>query len=204
MLRLKRSLIACVFALLMLHSNAQIDSAHHHLMLDPTFIAFNGIKITYELNITKNHWVELSPKFYFGSVEGMDGPGSGYEFKEVNGYGLNLEHKIYAYPKKYYKPCTYVSYGIIADYYTIKYIDTEDALKPLVENSFPKLGGDLIIGFDVILPHFPLVFGPYAGIGYRFAFTDDAGMKAHFTKNYYDYAYSGNLFVFGFKLGARF
>jgi hypothetical protein len=203
-MRLQCFFISVTIALITANAEAQNDSARNHLMIVPHYFAFNGIRIDYERHIKKNHWIQLSPQYYFGNVEQLVSYNSDYEFRNISGVGLDLYHKIYIAPEKYHRLSTYISYGVVVNYLTLKFINSGDSLKQTLSKSFPKVGGDLIIGFDVSIPHVPIIFGSYAGIGFRYSFTDNADVKGHFTKNYYDFAYSGNLFVFGFKLGVRF
>jgi len=195
-----------ILALITNYAGAQRDSARNHLMIVPSYFSNNALRIDYEVNIGKRHWLQLSPQYYFGNTEFYTSYHSDYELNNLSGYGLDIDHKIYVSPGRKFRPGTYFSYGIAFNYLTIQYTNTEGTQPIKQSQSFPKIGGDLMIGFDFAAPFskFPVIFGPYAGIGYRYSFTDDAGIKKHFTKSYYDFAYSGNLFIFGFKIGAWF
>jgi len=204
MLRLQTILLLVALPLITNNTKAQNDSARNHLMIVPSYATFNALKIDYEVNIKNNHWIQLSPQYYFGKAEFFGNDHSDYKFLNLTGFGLDINHKVYICPGKWLKPGTYLSYGVAASYLTLQYINKQDVMQQTQTKSFYKIGGDLIIGFDFAIPRFPMIFGPYAGLGYRFSFTEDADIKNHFTKNYFDFAYSGNLFVFGFKMGVRF
>jgi hypothetical protein len=190
-------------------AEAQSDSIKNHLMFVPHYLGFNGIRIDYERKISSNHWIQLSPELYFKEKSAdsdyeEDSPffETSSTLRKLVGVGVNAYHKIYL-GISYRKPGAYISYGASAGYFEIEYANDYGSGTTSF-NAFPKIGGDVIIGYDIGFNKNLIMIGFYTGLGFRYSFTDDDQIKKNFTRNMYDYAYSGNIFLIGIRIGTKF
>lgn len=204
--------IVCVLLFYTKQVNAQYDSTRNHLMIVPHYLVFDGMRIDYELKIKNNHWIQLCPQFYFKennsssddniSPISITNNNTNTSLRRLFGVGLDAYHKIYL-GISYRQPGAFISYGASANYFEIEYAD-EGNVSQTSTSSFSKIGGDVIIGYDLGFKKNLIIFGIYTGLGYRYSFTNNSQIKKNFTRSMYDYAYSGNIFLIGFRFGTKF
>jgi hypothetical protein len=183
----------------------------------PQYLIQNGIRIDYDLKIKDHHWLQVCPQFYLRekNVSAPDGyygnydydPNIYYEdnsddesyFNNLLGGGLNLYHRYY--PGNSFKNhMVYVNYGVMAQYFNIKY--DEQLYSGYAERytQIFKTGGDINLGVVTFLNDY-IGIDIYAGLGFRYSNRkSDADNPRKFNNFFESYGYSGNIV----NLGVRF
>ncbi len=165
----------------------------------PQYFAVNGLRLDYDLSFNPNHWLQMAPVFFYRNSP-SDGGLSYDRFNSQKGAGLHIYHRYYP-GEGFGKSTIYLGYGPVYHYNHLHYDQTTDNISYERYNSIHKTGLDGIIGFYTLLSDNMMV-DFYFGMGFRYSFlSSDANSPLKFNTTYSDFGYSGNIFVFGFRIG---
>jgi hypothetical protein len=170
------------------------------LSFHPFHLINNGIRIDYDRHLGKSHWLQIGPQFYAAE---RNEDSNGEEYSELVGAGVSVFHRIYLGEEK---PSlgAYFSYGFTYNHYNLKYEEDTPTDNVLDETTIDKYGADIIIGYQT-RAFDKLIFDVYAGLGGRYSDRSFKG-ESHrkFNETLLDYGFTGNVMVFGFRLGFNF
>jgi len=167
----------------------------------PQYLINRGIRVDLEKQIASNHLLQICPQFYLADKkEGSDFLHEENSFNYLIGGGLSLYDKIFAFDdfKKY---GLYLSYGATYNFFHIEYIDNPGSNPISATAKIHKVGGDLIIGYQVFIREI-VSLDFYTGVGIRYSNMDTNGTDMNrFNTGYYGYNYTGNIMLLGFRIG---
>ncbi len=176
--------------------------------LVPQYAIVSGIRTDLEFRLhKKGQWIVVAPQFYINT-----GQSNLWDFKEMIGAGIELQHKIY-FKDKPVPRGFYFAYGPLFQYYSVQnnglapnnfiennteYIGLEDKI---ITTNITKFGANLIFGIQTqIIDDFYLDF--YLGTGVRLSYDNlNSGLHNGYNETWLDMGYSGTLLVGGIKLG---
>ena len=168
----------------------------------PQYLINSGIRIDIEKQISGKHWIQICPQFYLGENRNDNEFRDGFkDYNNLLGGGLHLYHKIFVNWDESQKGGLYFSYGLTYDYFEIEY-DAYYLGNPIdAKATINKMGGDLILGYQFLIKK-KLSIDLYTGVGSRYSILDTNGDNENiFNDSYFDYNYSGNILLVGFRIG---
>lgn len=193
----KLLLVFCFVILTFSTISGQETQYKNHLFFVPQYLFQKGLRLDYETRLSPKNWLQICPIFYAGEESKNDF----YEFDQIVGAGLSLYHKYYPTGSDI---GSYLSYGGTAGIFEMEYTQKINDINESFKTSFQRVGGEVIVGYDFSMFNSRILGGFYAGVGYKFTFTNNSYIKKKFTDFYTDYAYSGVLMLAGFRLGFTF
>jgi len=174
----------------------------------PQYAISSGTRVDLDFRLKKKgQWLVVAPQFYLNT-----GNSNIWEFDEMAGAGIELQHKIFLKDKP--EPSgIYFAYGPVFQYFSVKdeglsaYTFEENGTEYIglgqemqTTNIF-KTGGNLIFGMQTIFSDY-FYLDAYIGTGIRFSFDDrTSGLHGYYNEWWGDIGYSGTLLVLGFRFG---
>lgn len=207
----KLSLIIILLAFLT-NINAQDDKRGFILTLEPQYLANQGLKVNFELQLNeKSQWLVIAPQLYFNPSGENNEFASNY-YEEMAGIGVDIYHKFYG-GKRTMPLGTYIGYGLTGQFFSLKYnAETWEEIQQNgqqylvskyvdVKHDIFKTGVNLICGYQFLVDNY-LVLDFYGGAGIRYTFNNATiDNYREYDENYIDIGYRGMLLVGGVKIG---
>lgn len=184
-------------------ASAQVDTINNEVIaFHPFHLIQNGIRVDYDRNICRNHWIQIGPQFYVAERSNDNYYG---DFKNLMGVGISAFHRIYL--GKTQQPLgVYFSYGLTYNYFNLQYNDLpNNSITPkIAETTINKFGADIVIGYQTAVFD-KLILDFYAGLGGRYSEKTYTGTQHRsFNEQMGDYGFTGNVIVLGIRLGFGF
>lgn len=176
----------------------------------PQYTITGGFRFDYDRRLSpkSNQWIIASPQIYMVTNGRL-----GHGFKELNGFGLDLKHRIFLSDNTLRPTGFYFQYGPMFQHFVITDIRTfsesyiEDGVEYYsvktgeVKTSLNKFGGNFHLGYQWLLGD-KAYLDIYTGAGVRISFDNrNEGFSPWYNNNWIDYGYSGTLLDGGLRIG---
>lgn len=198
----KQLLILSLILLASLMAKSQISEEHDSiepptkiLSLVPQYAIINGLRVDYDFQMSKNHWIQIAPTLYAGK-RNMDIN----DFYSIKGFALQLYHR-YHPGEGFDKVPVYLSVGPVYQYFQLRHEEYSGSITEMRNTTIHRVGADILIGiFNTTSNTF--IFDLYTGLGLRHAFlSTDAENEHRFDETFIDYGYSGTIWLLGLRIG---
>jgi hypothetical protein len=164
------------------------------LSIVPQYFFLSGLRVDLDIKITNNHWLQSAPVVYVG------GRFFNRDLTNVIGVGLSLYHRYY--PELGYGNIpVYIAWGPGYQYTNVGHKEYVGSLQLDRNSKIHKAAMDITVGLYTGAGK-TVVFDFYMGMGIRHSFVEsDATRPKKFNNFYYDYGYSGTIFLLGARIG---
>lgn len=159
----------------------------------PQYLIIDGIRIDVERQIKGKHYLQVCPQLYLNKE-----PKYYANYEKMIGGGLFIYHKYFPNENRL-KNGIYMAYGLTYNYFQFDVLDDNDEITMLKVN---KVGADLVVGYQYLLNNV-ISFDFYTGIGNRNSIFEGTRTDILYDATF-GYGYTGNLFLFGFRIGFLF
>ncbi len=181
--------------------------------LVPQYTIVGGFRMDYERRISpkSNQWIIASPQVYMVTNGRL-----GHDFVDLNGFGIDMKHRIFLAESTLEPKGFYFEYGPMFQQYKIKDERTytekyfEDGIEyytiktGVLTTKLMKLGGNFHLGYQWLLGQ-KAFLDLFAGPGIRISFDDrNEGFSPWYNDMWIDYGYSGTLLDGGLRVGFYF
>jgi len=172
----------------------------YSVALVPQYLFVSGLRVDFEYNINKNNWIQFAPQVYQNESSGRL---INSKYRSVNGTGCMVSHKIFLYKERNSPEGAYFSYGLGYNYFDLISVNQQTNLTSTLR--VDALSSDITMGYQFIASQ-RLLFDIYWGLGTKYSFiTHISGIGTEtYNATVYDFDYSGNRFVGGFRIGFIF
>ncbi len=218
-----RIIAVLLFSILIVQSGFTQDSTFNQpkvfLSFSPQFIVINGTRIDVEKRFEESaHALLIAPTYYFGVINENHIFQSYFKEYDLNGFGFELGHKIYA-EKSWIKDINwYQSYSITYNRLSFDYSGM--GWQPLPEDpnllvlrekeqtlTIDQFGLSTYIGAVIRIDN-NFYTDVYFGIGAKRSFANDSSTdkfaEDDFSDGFINYNFTGALLRTGFKIGMAF
>jgi hypothetical protein len=185
----------------------------------PQLMLIRGLRTDIDIHLGKSKsWLILAPQYFLAErqtgnyYENYDDYNSSNAYKKLEGYGLELDHRIYI--SNNLSPCgLYMGYGIQYGHFDITYEDyswgeidfmgIQAITYGLFEHntSIDKLGPNIIIGYQKqVLDRIFIDF--FCGGGMRYSIIHTSSLfPRNFDGDPFQFGYTGTVPLAGFRIG---
>jgi hypothetical protein len=185
----------------------------------PQLMAIRGLRVDIDIHIGKSKsWLVIAPHYYLAKrhadiyYDEYDDYSSSASYKKLEGYGLELYHRIYV-TNSYTPEGVYLGYGLQYGHFNltyedyswgeIEYLDMQAITYGLFEHNtyIDKMGPNVVIGYQKqILDRIFVDF--FCGGGIRYSIINTSSL---FPRNFDDdplqFGYTGTVPLAGFRIG---
>ncbi|MCC9166264.1 hypothetical protein LN893_05340 [Pontibacter sp. XAAS-A31] len=219
--------LVCAFSALSFFASAQSDTArvrNYSLKFSPQHLILNGVHLDLEKRLEPHgyHSLILSPRFYYGNTQNIDGlsrrSNEEKDWGEVSGYGAAVQYRVYlTRPAKPTGEQFYTSFGINCHHFKIDFVrqgwveeTADDGLLyyRYKDRSFTekvdRWGGVILLGAQDPVISDRVVLDAYVGLGYKSSSIETDYTEPRYNYNLLDFGFTGAHLLLGMKLGIAF
>lgn len=179
----------------------------------PQYSISGGFRFEFDKSLSKNsnQWIIVSPQVFW-----VTGNRFNHSLESLQGFGMDVKHKIYLKPESMKPDGFYVQYGVMFQHFSIK--DNHEYLESYTENGIEyftvtegeittglnKFGGNFHLGYQWLIGD-KVYFDIYTGAGVRISHNNrNEGFDTWYNNSWIDYGYSGTLLDGGLRIGCYF
>ena len=185
----------------------------------PQLMFIRGLRADVDIHLGKSKsWLVIAPQYFLANrhnntfYESYDDYNSSNAYKKLEGYGLEIGHRIYV-TNNLMPEGVYLSYGIMYNHYDltyedeswgqIEYVDLDAITYGLFEHNthIDKLGPNILIGYQKkVLDR--IYVDIFCGGGMRYSIIKTSSLlPRNFDSDLFQFGYTGTVPLLGFRIG---
>jgi hypothetical protein len=214
---MRKVILICSFlAIAATNVFAKEDSARYCISFTPQYIGNSALKLGFDLRLSKNNWIGISPEFYQGIIFGSTTKSNTSNYSDsLLGFGITIEDRYFTDKNKQYQGW-YMKYGANYSRFAIEFAD-------LTWQPYYKNGNTY---YDLATTHGSMLINKYSGfLGFGYVLSINEVFRAdiflglgvsqadyktnlegyrQYEKSFYDFQYSGAYPVITVAIGYVF